>query len=165
MALVNSIQEKTYRATGNADTMSSPQYFRNVVLPDAMAKVTPDWAKEYGFGAQSPYRFYYQQIGTKLVRAGRANLFKDNKEQPDSDITTDSITNRLVMAGPVNQIVDEMLKFRETIGDFGTLLYCGMDWVDPKLARRSMELMAERVMPAVACSFILAILTKTSQSL
>ena len=34
-------------------------------------------------------------------------------------------------------------------GEFGTLLYCGIDWVDPVIARRSMELMAEVVMPAV----------------
>jgi hypothetical protein len=41
------------------------------------------------------------------------------------------------------------LKFRETVGDFGTLLYCGHDWVDSKLARRSMVLMAEQVIPKV----------------
>jgi hypothetical protein len=35
------------------------------------------------------------------------------------------------------------------IGDFGTLLYCGKDWADAALSRRSMELMAEKVMPAV----------------
>ncbi len=35
------------------------------------------------------------------------------------------------------------------VGDFGTLLYAGHDWMDKKLARRSMELMAEKVMPAV----------------
>ena len=45
--------------------------------------------------------------------------------------------------------MDQILAFRETIGDFGTLLYAGHDWVDPRLARRSMELMAEKVMPAV----------------
>jgi hypothetical protein len=45
--------------------------------------------------------------------------------------------------------VDELLAFREKIGDFGTLLYCGMDWVDAKLARRSMELMAEKVLPQI----------------
>jgi alkanesulfonate monooxygenase SsuD/methylene tetrahydromethanopterin reductase-like flavin-dependent oxidoreductase (luciferase family) len=106
-------------------------------------------AKEYAFGEKGPYHFYYKQIGTKLVRAGRANLFKENKEQPDSDITTDYITERLVVAGSPNQVVDQLLAFRESIGDFGTLLYCGMDWVDGKLARRSMELMAEKVMPAI----------------
>jgi hypothetical protein len=35
------------------------------------------------------------------------------------------------------------------VGDFGTLLYAGHDWAEPGLARRSMELMAEQVMPAV----------------
>ena len=34
-------------------------------------------------------------------------------------------------------------------GDFGELVYAGLDWVDERLARRSMELMAEKVMPAV----------------
>jgi hypothetical protein len=38
---------------------------------------------------------------------------------------------------------------REQVGDFGELVYAGMDWVDPGLARRSMELMAREVMPRV----------------
>src|SRR6266545_3995846 len=39
-------------------------------------------AREYAFGTQSPYRFYYDQLGSKLVRAGRANLFKDDPSEP-----------------------------------------------------------------------------------
>ena len=49
----------------------------------------------------------------------------------------------------IASVVDQLLAFREAVGDFGTLLYAGHDWADAKLARRSMELMAERVMPAV----------------
>jgi hypothetical protein len=45
--------------------------------------------------------------------------------------------------------VDEILALREQAGDFGELVYAGMDWVDPKLAQRSMELMATEVMPRV----------------
>ena len=85
----------------------------------------------------------------KLIRAGRANIFKSDPELPDSAVTTDSMVDQLVIAGTPNQVVEELLAFREEIGDFGTLLYCGMDWVEPALARRSMELMAEEVMPAV----------------
>ena len=55
----------------------------------------------------------------------------------------------MCIAGGVSSVVDQLLAFRDRIGDFGTLLYCGHDWADPKLARRSMELMAEKVMPAV----------------
>lgn len=43
----------------------------------------------------------------------------------------------------------ERTLIREITGDFGTLLYAGHDWADPRLARRSMQLMAEQVMPAV----------------
>jgi len=42
-----------------------------------------------------------------------------------------------------------VLALREQTGDFGELVYAGLDWVDPELARRSMELMATKVMPQV----------------
>jgi alkanesulfonate monooxygenase SsuD/methylene tetrahydromethanopterin reductase-like flavin-dependent oxidoreductase (luciferase family) len=106
-------------------------------------------ARDYAHGPRSPYRFYYQQLGFKLVRAGRGNLFKTDRNQPDAAITPDYLTERLVIAGTANEVAERLLAFREEIGDFGTLLYCGMDWVDARLARRSMELMAEKVMPAI----------------
>ena len=55
----------------------------------------------------------------------------------------------LVIAGTPEQVTEQLLAFREQIGDFGTLLYCGIDWMDAKLGKRSMELMAEKVMPAL----------------
>ena len=51
--------------------------------------------------------------------------------------------------GSVNKVVDQLLALREEIGDFGEIVYAGMDWVDPALAKRSMELMAEQVLPRV----------------
>src|SRR5271169_3842268 len=33
-------------------------------------------AKEYATSAKSPYRFYYHQIATKLIKSGRVELFK-----------------------------------------------------------------------------------------
>jgi hypothetical protein len=49
----------------------------------------------------------------------------------------------------VNEVVDQLLEFRELVGDFGTLLYAGHDWMDKELAKRSMQLMMEEVMPRV----------------
>jgi hypothetical protein len=46
-------------------------------------------------------------------------------------------------------VVDQLLALREEIGDFGEIVYAGMDWVDPALAKRSMQLMAEQVLPRV----------------
>jgi hypothetical protein len=57
--------------------------------------------------------------------------------------------NNCVTYGSVNKVVDALLKLREETGDFGELVYAGMDWLDPALAKRSMQLMAEEVMPRV----------------
>ncbi|MCK9907950.1 LLM class flavin-dependent oxidoreductase [Microbacteriaceae bacterium K1510] len=99
--------------------------------------------------ANSPYRFYFSQMRGKMKRGGRLYVFKSHKEQPDEEITHDFVMDHCVIHGTANKVVDQILKMREEIGDFGELVYAGMDWVDEKLARRSMQLMAEEVMPRV----------------
>ena len=107
-------------------------------------------AKEYGHGANGPYHFYFKQLIRKLVGAGgRGNLFKLDQNEPDAAITADTMTPKLVIAGTVNSVVDQILAFREKVGPFGTLYYPCHDWVDPALAKKSMQLMAEQVMPRV----------------
>ncbi len=99
--------------------------------------------------AKSPYRFYFEQMGAKMRRGNRVYVFKSHKEQPDAEITHDYIMDHCVIHGTVNKVVDRILAMREQTGDFGELVYAGMDWVDPALARRSIQLMAEQVMPRV----------------
>jgi alkanesulfonate monooxygenase SsuD/methylene tetrahydromethanopterin reductase-like flavin-dependent oxidoreductase (luciferase family) len=107
-------------------------------------------AKRYGHGPEGPYHFYFKQLIRKLVGAGgRGNLFKLEQSEPDSAISADTMTPRLVIAGTVNDVVEQILAFREKVGPFGTLYYASHDWLDPALARRSMQLMAEQVMPRV----------------
>ena len=106
-------------------------------------------AKEYGHGPKGPYYFYFKQLLRKLVGGGRSNLFKLDQNEPDASITADTMTPRLVIAGTVSSVVEQILAFREKVGPFGTLYYPCHDWVDPKLAKRSMQLMAEQVMPRV----------------
>ena len=106
-------------------------------------------AEEYGTVEGGPYHFYYNSLFTKLKIGGRANLFKTERDQPDEDLNLETIVDQLVIRGSVNSVVDQILAFREEIGDFGTLLYAGHDWKDKGLARRSMELMATEVMPRV----------------
>jgi alkanesulfonate monooxygenase SsuD/methylene tetrahydromethanopterin reductase-like flavin-dependent oxidoreductase (luciferase family) len=97
----------------------------------------------------SPYGFYYSQMLAKMRRGKRLYVFKSHKDQPDEEITQDFVMDHCVIHGSVNRVVDQILALREEIGDFGELVYAGMDWVDPVLARRSMQLMAEQVMPRV----------------
>lgn len=107
-------------------------------------------ARSYGReDARSPYRFYYEQILRKLHRSKRLFVMKEDRDQPDEAITYDHVMDNLMISGTVNSVVDQILAFREEIGDFGEIVYAGMDWVDPALAKRSMQLMAEEVMPRV----------------
>jgi alkanesulfonate monooxygenase SsuD/methylene tetrahydromethanopterin reductase-like flavin-dependent oxidoreductase (luciferase family) len=106
-------------------------------------------ARRYATDPNGPYHFYYHSLFTKLKRGGRANLFKTHKDQPDEELNVPTITEQLVIYGTPNQVAEQILAFRDQVGDFGTLLYAGHDWMDKKLARRSMELMADKVMPAV----------------
>src|SRR5207302_2927984 len=99
--------------------------------------------------AMSPYRFYYEQMHAKMRRGKRLYVFKAHKDQPDEEITHDYIMEHCVICGSVNKVADRILALREEIGEFGELVYAGMDWVDPALAKRSMQLMAEEVMPRV----------------
>jgi alkanesulfonate monooxygenase SsuD/methylene tetrahydromethanopterin reductase-like flavin-dependent oxidoreductase (luciferase family) len=97
----------------------------------------------------SPYRFYWSQLRTKMFLGKRHVVFKTRADEDDSAVTLDRVVDNLVICGTVNKVVDEILKLREQVGEFGEIVYAGMDWVDPALAKRSMELMASEVMPRV----------------
>ncbi len=107
-------------------------------------------AKRYAHTAEGPYHFYFKQLIRKLVGyGGRSNLFKADQSEPDDSINADTVAPKLVIAGSVDSVVDQILALRDEVGDFGTLLYACHDWVDPAMGKRSMTLMAEQVMPRV----------------
>jgi alkanesulfonate monooxygenase SsuD/methylene tetrahydromethanopterin reductase-like flavin-dependent oxidoreductase (luciferase family) len=107
-------------------------------------------ARRYALDPAGAYGFYFWNLLTKRRSAGGGvEIFKHDPALPDAAVTVEYLLEHLVICGSVSRVVDQLLAFRETIGDFGTLLYCGHDWADPRLARRSMELMAEKVMPAI----------------
>lgn len=107
-------------------------------------------ARRYGRDdAMSPYRYYWRMLLYKNLKAGRQIVFKVDPSQPDSELTEDYLLDNLVIYGTPDKVAEEILKLREEAGDFGEIVYAGMDWVDPALAKRSMELMATEVMPRV----------------
>jgi alkanesulfonate monooxygenase SsuD/methylene tetrahydromethanopterin reductase-like flavin-dependent oxidoreductase (luciferase family) len=107
-------------------------------------------AESYGRSdANSPYRYYYQQMLTKMMMAKRHVIFKRHASEDDSKVTLDRLLDDLVITGTVNEVTDKILSLREKVGDFGEIVYAGMDMVDAKLGRRSMELMADKVMPGI----------------
>jgi alkanesulfonate monooxygenase SsuD/methylene tetrahydromethanopterin reductase-like flavin-dependent oxidoreductase (luciferase family) len=105
-------------------------------------------ARRYGReDSRSPYRFYWEKLLGNMVRAKRHVIFKRHEQEDDGAITLERLLGELVICGTVDSVVDQLHALREQAGEFGEIVYAGMDWVDPQLARRSMELMAQEVMP------------------
>ena len=106
-------------------------------------------AKRYATGKDGPYHSYFKSITTKMIRNGRAGLFKSDQDAPDSSVTAEGAVDDCVIWGTPQMVAEQLVAFQEDVGAFGTLLYAGHDWVDRDLAIRSMELMVQDVMPAV----------------
>lgn len=106
-------------------------------------------AEAYAKGPDSPYRFYYSQLLTKMRKHNRVELFKKDRDMPDDAVTLDDVCDELIIWGTPDKVADDILEFQDRVGAFGTLLYAGKDWADPELARNSMILTAEKVMPKV----------------
>jgi len=99
--------------------------------------------------AGNPFAHYFRNLQRK-AQDGRGNaFFKHDPAVPDAALSDDYLVEQLLIAGTVNEVVDRLLEFRERVGPFGRLLYCGHDWAEPPAMRRSMELMAGEVMPRV----------------
>jgi hypothetical protein len=53
----------------------------------------------------------------------------------------------MVMHGSPKRVLDQLVAFIDEVGYFGTLLLTHKDWDKPELHKRSMGLLAEKVMP------------------
>ena len=99
--------------------------------------------------AASPYRYYWSLLLKKMLLSKRAAIFKEDPAQDDATLDIEYMLDRLVIWGTPSRVADRILALREEAGDFGEIVYANMDWVDERLARRSIELMATEVMPRV----------------
>jgi alkanesulfonate monooxygenase SsuD/methylene tetrahydromethanopterin reductase-like flavin-dependent oxidoreductase (luciferase family) len=99
--------------------------------------------------AGNPFAYYFRNLQRKAQRTRGNALLKHDPAVPDEAVSDEYLVSQLLISGTVNEVVDKLLAWREQIGPFGTLLYVGHDWVDRAAMRRSMELMAEEVLPRV----------------
>lgn len=129
---------------GRPASPSNWRVARSIFVADDLAT-----ARDYALGPKSPYRFYFNQLLTKMKKHGRANLFKEDPSMPDDAVTIEHVLDTCVIWGTPDKVADDILTLRGEIGDFGTLLYAGKDWTDATLGHRSMVLMAEQVMPRI----------------
>ena len=144
-AWVNSHWQKMLEGWGEVGLTPDTKHWR--VAKSIFVADDDQTAIAYARDPDGPYGHYYKSLMRKLIGNGRADLFKGNPEMRDDEVTLEYVLDSLVIAGSVDRVVDDLRAFQENVGEFGTLVYAGHDWADAKLAKRSMVLMAEQVMP------------------
>lgn len=107
-------------------------------------------ARQYAHSENGAHGFYFDVMRTKLAKGGAMGIMLDEPDQSESELSTKRCLERLVIAGTPDSVAEQIRAFREDVGEFGTLLYTGHDWTDAAMARRSMELMANEVLPRLA---------------
>lgn len=132
------------RAAGLSPSARGWRVARSIFVADDEAA-----ARRYAERGEGAHGFYFRVMRTKLASAGALDVLRDRPGEPDAELELERCLARLVIAGTPGSVADQILAFRREVGEFGTLLYTGHDWVEPALARRSMELMAREVMPRV----------------
>jgi alkanesulfonate monooxygenase SsuD/methylene tetrahydromethanopterin reductase-like flavin-dependent oxidoreductase (luciferase family) len=108
-------------------------------------------AEDYLAEPETGLSFYYRFFIHSFSNARKALfMLKPDLDMPDDAVTVDAVKRALIIAGSPRRVLDQLVALREEIGHFGTLLMAGHDWDQPKLWRRSMELLATEVMPKLA---------------
>ena len=132
------------RAAALSSSTSGWRVARSIFVADDDAT-----ARSFAYRRDGPHAFYFRVMQAKLASGGALDVMLDDPSQPASQLGLERCLERLVITGTPRSVAEQILRFREEVGAFGTLLYTGHDWVEPELARRSMELMAREVMPRV----------------
>jgi len=57
------------------------------------------------------------------------------------------VARGMTTAGSPSKVLDQLVALRDEVGDFGTLVSVAHDWDQPERWKRSMQLLAEEVMP------------------
>jgi alkanesulfonate monooxygenase SsuD/methylene tetrahydromethanopterin reductase-like flavin-dependent oxidoreductase (luciferase family) len=132
-------------AAGRAPDPSIWRVSRSVLVTESDGE-----AEDYLADPESGLSFYFKFFLHSFAR-GRKALFmiKPDLDIPDEALTVDQVKRGLIIAGSPRRVREQLAALREEIGPFGTLLMAGHDWDRPKLWRRSMELLATEVIPAL----------------
>ena len=108
-------------------------------------------AEDYLSDSENALSFYYKFFLFSFSQLRKAlHMVKPDLDMPDEAVTVDRIKRGMIIAGSPRTVLDQLVALRDEVGHFGTLLMAGHDWDQPKLWRRSMELLATEVMPKLS---------------
>jgi alkanesulfonate monooxygenase SsuD/methylene tetrahydromethanopterin reductase-like flavin-dependent oxidoreductase (luciferase family) len=86
---------------------------------------------------------------TRRASATGVSIWKRDAQMADGDCNLDYFMNEVVIAGDPDSVTAQVLRLRERIGRFATLVLVAHDWDDRSSWSRSLELFGKHVAPAL----------------
>jgi alkanesulfonate monooxygenase SsuD/methylene tetrahydromethanopterin reductase-like flavin-dependent oxidoreductase (luciferase family) len=115
---------------------------RSVFVADSQAQ-----AEDYLAHESCSLRVYFEYILNVLVSMNYVDIFKTRPDMADDEVTVDHCIKEMVIFGDSKSVAEQLMDFSEKVGPFGTLMTTFHEWDNEALWRRSMELVAQQVMP------------------
>ena len=107
-------------------------------------------AEDYVANPDGVFAFYYGYLMDSFRRRGALFLLKPDESVADEALDCVTVSQSMVSSGTPQQVLDQLIALRDEVGDFGTLVSVAHDWDQPALWKRSMQLLAEQVMPRLS---------------
>ncbi|HVY99744.1 MAG TPA: LLM class flavin-dependent oxidoreductase [Dongiaceae bacterium] len=115
---------------------------RSILVTD-----TDQEAEEYLAG-ESSIGYYYDYIIEDMNAFKLLGVLKPSTTMPDSEVTRKNCMDWMVYSGSPKTVLDRLVHLMDELGGpVGALLMTQKDWDRPALHKRSMELLANDVMP------------------
>ena len=89
------------------------------------------------------------QIYKKLKKANRLDILKKNPNDKNEKIDLHEIINETVITGDVFEVKDKINKLKEKFNKMSTLTYVNVDWKNKFLSKKSIQLLAEKVISKI----------------
>ena len=134
---------------GCAEAGVAPDGERWHVARTVLVTETDAEAAAYLSRSDCAVRYYFHYLSSLMKKAGFAQIMKGLEQFDDDQLTVDWAIDHIAIAGSPRTVTEKLLAVREQVGPFGTLVLTGLDWDDKALWKRSMELAANEVMPAL----------------
>ena len=90
---------------------------------------------------------YFHRLMTKT---GMLGLYKRDQDMPDDGVTPEYVMENVWIVGDPDEVAAKIRALHEEVGGFGVLLAMGHEWSPLDKWQRSMELLANEVMPKIA---------------
>ena len=138
---------QTYSAGATEAGLPAPERTRWRISRSILVAEDEACAWDYALDEQSAFSRAFEYLIAVLSAAQMLHITKHDPDVPDEEVTPEYLIRNLCIIGDVPSCVDQLQGLWETTGGFDTLLMIAHDWDDRPLWERSMDLLANQVVP------------------